>query len=101
MEKKFEKGEFLTKVEEFAESMSDMISERANVKRGLIVLAAEEAEGENGTKIVNTVCGHGKKLAELIANLATQEDTKQIFAMGLKLGMFEALAEKFNNQTIF
>lgn len=96
MEKKFEKGEFLNKVEEFAQSMEDMTSERSDVKRGLIVLAAEEAEGEDGTEFVNSVCGNGKKLAELIANLATHKDTKQIFAMGLKLGMVKALAEKFN-----
>ena len=45
MEKNIEKGEFLTKVEDFAKSMSEMTSEREGVKRGFVVLAVEKVKG--------------------------------------------------------
>ena len=95
MEKNFEKGEFLTKVEDFAKSMSEMTSEREDVRRGLIVLAAEKVGGENGTKFIISVLGNGEKLAELIAEFATQDSTKPIVSQGLKLGAMKTIVEKF------
>lgn len=95
MEKNFEKGEFLTKVEDFAKSMSEMTSEREGVKRGLIVLAVEKVDGESGTKSIITVSGNSEKLAELVAEFATQDATRPLVSQGLKLGTIKTIVEKF------
>lgn len=95
MEKNFEKCEFLTKMEDFAKSMSEMTSEREGVKRGLIVLAVEKVDGESDTKSIITVSGNSEKLAELIANFATQDSTKPIVSQGLKLAAMKTILEKF------
>ena len=50
MEKKIEKGEFISQVEAFARMMSEMTSEKDGVKRGLIILASESVESEDGTQ---------------------------------------------------
>lgn len=95
MEKNFEKGEFLTKVEDFAKSMSEMTSECEGVKRGLIVLAVEKVNDESGTKSIITVSGNGEKLAELVAEFATKDATRPLVSSGLKLGAMKTIVEKF------
>ena len=61
------KGAFISKVEDLAKGMSEMTSEREGVKRGLIILAAEEIKGEDSTKAIISICGHDGKLSELVA----------------------------------
>lgn len=57
MEKKIEKSEFLSKVEAFAHEMTTMTEKKEGVKRGLVILAAESVESENGTKQIISVLG--------------------------------------------
>lgn len=96
------KGAYLSKVDDFAKEMSEMAaSEHEGVKRGLIVLAAEEIKGEDGIKSTITVSGNGEKLAELVAIFATQDETRQIVSRGLKLSVMKTIKEQiegdFNN----
>lgn len=89
------KGAYLSKVEDYAKEMSEMASEkREGVKRGLIVLAAEEIKGEDGIKSIISVSGNGEKLAELVAIFATQDKTRPIVSRGLKLSAMKTLIEK-------
>lgn len=97
MEKNIEKGEFLTKVEDFAKSMSEMTSEREGVKRGFVVLAVEKVKGEDGTKSIISLTGDGQKIAEVIAEFSTREETKGIFVQGMKLGAIKRFCEKMND----
>ena len=93
-----QKGAFISKVEDFAKEMSEMASEkREGVKRGLIILAAEEIKGEDGTKSIISVSGNREKLAELVAIFATQDDTRPLVSQGLKLSVMKTIIEDFNN----
>lgn len=91
MEKNFEKGELLSRVEAFANEMSEMTKQQNGVKRGVIILAAETVESENGTKQILSVLGNGEKLVELIAEFATQEKTKTLLADGMKAAAIKEL----------
>lgn len=94
-----QKGAFISKVEDYAKEMSEMASEkREGVKRGLIVLAAEETKGEDGIKSIISVSGDGEKLAELVAILATQDETRPIFSRGLKLSVMKTLIDKIEGE---
>lgn len=88
------KGTFLSKVEDFAKEMSEMTSERKGVKRGLIVLAVEKVKDEDNTKSIIAVLGNGKKLAELVAKFAMQDETRPLVSQGLKLGAMKTIIEK-------
>lgn len=97
MEKNIEKGEFLTKVEDFAKEISGMTSEREGVKRGFVVLAVEKVKGEDGTKSIISLAGDGQKIAEVIAEFATRNETRDVFASGMKLGAIKRFCEKMND----
>lgn len=89
------KGAFLSKVEDYAKEMSEMASEkREGVKRGLIVLAAEEVKGKDDEKAIISVSGNNGNLAKLVAEFATQDDTRPLVSLGLKLGEMKTLIEK-------
>ncbi len=95
MNKKIEKGEFLSKAEIFAKEMSEMINANDGVKRSIVILATEHVEEENGTKQIIGVAGNGEAIAHSIAKFANQETTKPLVMQGLKLSMLESIAEKF------
>lgn len=95
MEKKIEKGEFISQVETFARMMSEMTSEKDGVKRGLIILASESVESEDGTKQIVAVMGHDGKVVESIAALALQEKGKELITAGVKEAALKELIEKF------
>lgn len=88
------KGAFLSKVEDFAKEMAEMTSEREGVKRGLIVLAAEEIKGEDGIKAIISVSGNEGKLSELVARFAMKDETSRLVSQGLKLCEMNTLIEK-------
>lgn len=93
------KGAFISKVKDYAKEMSEMASEkREGVKRGLIVLAAEEIKGEDGITSIISVSGNGEKLAELVAEFATQDDTRPLVSLGLKLGEMKTLIDKIEGE---
>lgn len=94
MEKKIEKGEFISQVETFARMMSEMTSEKDGVKRGLIILASESVESEDGTKQIVAVMGHGEVI-ESIAALALQEKGEELITAGVKEAALKELIEKF------
>ncbi len=93
------KSAFLSKVEDFAKEMSEMISEREGVKRGLIVLAVEDVKDEDDMKSIISVFGNNDKLAELIAVFATQDETKPLVSLGLKLVEMKTLIEKIEGKS--
>lgn len=93
------KSAFLSKVEDFAKEMSEMISEREGVKRGLIVLAVEDVKDEDDMKSIISVFGNNDKLAELIAVFATQDETKPLVSLGLKLVAMETILEKIEGES--
>lgn len=88
-----QKGEFLSKVEDFAKEMSEMTSEREGVKRGLIVLALEKVKDEDDTKSIISFSGNGEKLAELVAVLAMHDKARQFVSLGLKLAAMKTIIE--------
>lgn len=91
------KCDFLSKVKDFATEMSEMTSEREGVKRGLIILAAEEIKGEDSTNAIISICGNDGKLSELVAQFLTKDETSRFVSQGLKLVAMEAFIEKFNH----
>lgn len=88
-------------MEDFAKSMSEMTSEHEGVKRGFVILAAEKVKGEDGTKSIISLVGDKRKIAEVIAEFSTREETKEVFIQGIKIGSLKMLFEKekelFNN----
>lgn len=93
------KGAFLSKVEDFAKEMSEMTSKREGVKRGLIILAMEDFNDEDKAKSIISVSGHNGKLAELVAEFATQDDTRQFVSRGFKLVAMKTLIEKIEGES--
>lgn len=93
------KGEFLSKVEDFAKEMSEMISERDDVKRGLIVLATEDVKDEDDSDLLTYAYGNGGILAELIAQFVTQDETRPLVSQGLKLVAMKTLIEKIEGKS--
>jgi hypothetical protein len=94
MEKKIEKGEFISQVEAFARMMSVMTNEKDGVKRGLVILASESVESEDGTKQIVAVMGNGGKVVESIAALALQENGKELIMAGVKEAALKEIIEK-------
>lgn len=92
--KENKKGAFLSKVEDFAKEMSEMTSEREGVKRGLIILAMDDVKDDDNTKGIVSVSGNSLKLAELVSEFATQDETRPIVSQGLKLVAIKKLIEK-------
>ena len=88
------KGAFISKVEDLAKGMSEMTSEREGVKRGLIILAAEEIKGEDSTKAIISVSGHAGKISELVAQFVMKDETSRFISQGLKLCVLKTLVEK-------
>lgn len=89
------KGAFISKVEDYAKEMSKMASEkREGVKRGLIVLAAEELKGEDGTKTIISIGGNEGNLSELVAQFVMNDETSRFVSQGLKLCVLKTFIEK-------
>lgn len=94
MEKKIEKSEFLSKVEAFAHEMTTMTEKKEGVKRGLVILASESVESEDGTKQIVAVMGNGRKVVESVAALALQENGKELIMAGVKEATLKEIIEK-------
>lgn len=88
------KSEFLSKVEEFAKEVQEMVNAKG-AKRSIIVLATEAVENEDATKQIIGVAGNGKELVHSIAKFANQESTSPLLKEGLKLSLIESFADKF------
>lgn len=88
------KSEFLSKVEEFAKEVQEMVSAK-DVKRSIIVLATEAVENEDATKQIIGVAGNGKELVYSIAKFANQESTRPLLKKVLELSLIESFADKF------
>lgn len=89
------KSAFISKVEEFATSMSEMTSEN-KTKRGLVilVLATETPEDSNTTAQEIAIMGNQGQIVRAIAELATQEQTRKLVVEGLKLASIKTLMDK-------
>lgn len=87
------KSAFISKVEEFATSMSEMTSEN-KTKRGLVILATETPEDSNTTAQEIAIMGNQGQIVRAIAKLATQEQTRELVVEGLKLASIKTLMDK-------
>lgn len=87
------KSAFISKVEEFATSMSEMTSEN-KTKRGLVILATETPEDSNTTAQEIAIMGNQGQIVRAIAELATQEQTRKLVVEGLKLASIKTLMDK-------
>ena len=87
------KSAFISKVEEFATSMSEMTSEN-KTKRGLVILATETPEDSNTTAQKIAIMGNQGQIVRAIAELATQEQTRELVVEGLKLASIKTLMDK-------
>ena len=87
------KSAFISKVEEFATSMSEMTSEN-KTKRGLVILATETPEDSNTTAQEIAIMGNQGQIVRAIAELATQEQTRELVVEGLKLASIKTLMDK-------
>lgn len=87
------KSAFISKVEEFATSMSEMTSEN-KTKRGLVILATETPEDSNTTAQEIAIMGNQGQIVRAIAELATQEQTRELVVDGLKLASIKTLMDK-------
>lgn len=87
------KSAFISKVEEFATSMSEMTSEN-KTKRGLVILATETPEDSNTTAQEIAIMGNQGQIVRAIAGLATQEQTRELVVEGLKLASIKTLMDK-------
>lgn len=91
--KENKKSEFLSKVEEFAKEMQEMISSK-DAKRSIIVLATESVENDDAMHQIIGIAGSGQELIRSIAKFANQEDTRPILKRGLELSMIESMTDK-------
>ena len=87
------KSAFISKVEEFATSMSEMTSEN-KTKRGLVILATETPEDSNTTAQEIAILAKQGQIVRAIAELATQEQTRELVVEGLKLASIKTLMDK-------
>lgn len=87
------KSAFISKVEEFATSMSETTSEN-KTKRGLVILATETPEDSDTTAQEIAIMGNHGQIIRAIAELATQEQTRQLVVEGLKLASIKTLMDK-------
>lgn len=87
------KSAFISKVEEFATSMSEMTSEN-KTKRGLVILVTETPEDSNTTAQEIAIMGNQGQIVRAIAELATQEKTRELVVDGLKLASIKTLMDK-------
>ena len=80
---KFEKGEFLSKVEAFAKEMSEKTT--GNKNRGIIILATETDENNSDAdKQIIALMGKGEKLKDVLVSFFSQEQTKPIIMEAVK-----------------
>lgn len=91
MEEK-KKSEFMLAAEAFAKQMGEMTS-KDGVKRGIVILASENIDGENQTAQTIAVVGNGMEITKAIARFSTSKDTKKLFYEGMKLGAIKTVFE--------
>lgn len=91
---KFEKGEFLSKVEVFAKEMSEKTT--GNKNRGIIILAAETDENNSDAdKQIIALMGKGEKLKDVLVSFFSQEQTKPIIMEAVKEVTAKSFIKKF------
>lgn len=91
---KFEKGEFLSKVEAFAKEMSEKTT--GNKNRGIIILAAETDENNSDAdKQIIALMGNGEKLKDVLVSFFSQEQTKPIIMEAVKEVTAKSFIKKF------
>ena len=93
MEEK-KKSEFMLAAEAFAKQMEEMTS-KDGVKRGIVILASENIDGENQTVQTIVVVGNGMEITKVIAGFATRPETRNLVEKGLKLATIKEISKKF------
>lgn len=86
------KSEFMLAVETFAQEVAKM-TKQDGVKRGIVILASENIDGNENTAHTSAVLGNGGEIVKAIAQFSTDSDTKEFFRNGMKLGALKTLFE--------
>ena len=75
-----EKSTFCKEVTVIAERLADLVNtmSKDGTKRAVILLASE-ARSENGSSNIIAINGDGKQAFEVLADFATQNETKDLF----------------------
>ena len=91
---KFEKGEFLSKVEAFAKEMSEKTT--GNKNRGIIILATETDENNSDAdKQIIALMGKGEKLKDVLVSFFSQEQPKPLIMEAVKEVTAKSFIKKF------
>lgn len=91
---KFEKGEFLSKVEAFAKEMSEKTN--GNKNRGIIILAAETDENNpDADKQIIALLGKGEKIKDVLAAFISLDTVKPIVIEALREVTAKSLIKRF------
>lgn len=91
MEEK-KKSEFMLATEAFVQEMAKMTNQDG-VKRGIVILASENIDGEKQTAQTIAVVGNEMELVKAIAEFSTQEETKGLCLKGIKMGTLKTMLE--------
>lgn len=87
------KSAFISKVEDFAKEMSEMVNDK-ETKRGLVILAAETPKDSDETANEIAVIGNGRQIVRAIAAFASQEQTRHFVVEGVKIASITTLIGK-------
>lgn len=91
---KFEKGEFLSKVEAFAKEMSEKTN--GNKNRGIIILATETDENNpDADKQIIALMGKGEKIKDALVSFFSQEQPKPLIMEAVKEVTAKSFIKKF------
>lgn len=91
---KFEKDEFLSKVEAFAKEMSEKTN--GNKNRGIIIIATETDESNSDAdKQVIAMMGYGEKLKDVLVSFFSQEQPKPLIMEAVKEVTAKSFIKKF------
>ena len=96
------KSEFVSKVEAFANEISNEASVKSGKKRGIIIIAteADEEQSNEETEVVNaiiTVSGNGFLMCKGIAEFASRPETRGLMTQGMKMAAIKAIAKHIND----
>lgn len=92
---KDEKSEFLKKVSELTEQLTELM--KTTEGSSLIVIATDSVEGESDVKEFVCVNGNGSRLSTSLAVLATKEQTSEIFERAVKFASLKMISGIINN----
>ena len=87
------KGEFSLKVEEIAKGLIELV--KNDSKKSILIISTDS--GETGTEIGVAMCGNPLELAKGVAEIASNEESKEFVNIGLKMALLKSISSKLCN----